>query len=65
MVTEFFDIHKQPPKLQGRAALICWLPLPDGVYKVNFDAALFGNLGMVGIGVVVRDSVGEIIVALS
>ena len=65
MVTEFFDIHKQPPKLQGRAALICWLPLPDGVYKVNFDAALFGNSGRGGLGVVIRDNVGEIIAALS
>ncbi|KAK7851232.1 hypothetical protein CFP56_042712 [Quercus suber] len=33
--------------------------------RVNFDAALFENLGCAGIGVAVRDSVGEIIAALS
>ena len=42
-----------------------WLPPPEGVFKVNFDAALFGNSGMAGIGVVVRDCEGEIIAALS
>ena len=36
-----------------------------GVFKVNFDAALFENIGSAGIGVVIRDSDGEIIAALS
>ena len=35
------------------------------MYKVNFDAALFGNSRMAGIGVVIHDNVGEIIAALS
>ena len=34
-------------------------------YKVNFDAALFENLGCVGIGMAVWDSDGAIIAALS
>ena len=35
------------------------------MYKVNFDAALFGNSRMASIGVVIHDNVGEIIAALS
>ena len=65
MVTEYFEIHKQPPKIQRRVVLTCWQPPLEGLYKANFDAAYFGNLGMAGIGVVVRDSEGEIIAALS
>ena len=65
MVTEYFEIHKQPPKLQRRAAPIHWLPPLEGMYKANFDATYFGNLGMAGIRVVVRDREGEIIAALS
>ncbi|XP_075662978.1 uncharacterized protein LOC142632468 [Castanea sativa] len=64
MVAEFFEVHKQTPKLQRRSAPIRWLPPPAGVYKVNFDAAFFGYSGMAG-GVMVRDSGGEIIVVLS
>ena len=36
-----------------------------GVFKVNFDAALFENTGNARIGVAIRDSDGEIIAALS
>ena len=35
------------------------------MYKANFDASLFDGLGMAGLGVVVRDYSGHIIVALS
>ena len=42
-----------------------WSRPPEGVYKVNFDASLFENVGYAGIGVAIRDSKGEIIAALS
>ena len=35
------------------------------MYKANFDAALFDGLGMAGLGVIVKDYTGHIIVALS
>ena len=35
------------------------------MYKANFDATLFDGLGMAGLGVVVRDSMGNIIAALN
>ena len=65
LVLEYFEIHKHPPKTQRRAAPTRQLPPPDGFYKANFDAAYFGNSGIASIGVVVRDSEGEIIAALS
>ena len=65
LVLVYFEIHKHPPETQRRAALTHWLPPPAGFYKANFDAAYFGNSGIAGIGVVVRDCEGEIIAALS
>lgn len=38
-----------------------WKPPVAGVYKINTDAAMFKDVG-VGLGGVVRDSVGEIVV---
>ena len=38
---------------------------PEGVYKVNFDASLFENVGCAGIGLAIRDLEGEIIAVLS
>ena len=35
------------------------------MYKANFDAALFDNSDMAGLGVVVRDCSGNIMGALS
>ena len=65
LVVEYFEILKHPPKTQRTAVRTRWLPPPEGVYKASFDAAFFGSSGTVGIGVVVRDSKGEIIAALS
>lgn len=36
-----------------------------GVFKINFNGAIFENMAIAGLGVVVRDVVGLIIVALS
>lgn len=44
---------------------MCWSRPPKGVFKVNFDAALFENIGSAGIGVAIRDIEGEIITTLS
>ena len=65
MVIEYFEIHKQPPRIQRRAVPTRWLPPSKGVFKANFDATFFGNSGVAGIGVVVRDCEGEIIATLS
>lgn len=42
-----------------------WKPPDSSVYKVNFDGALFLDQRCADLGVVVRDSTGLVIVALS
>ncbi|XP_075636907.1 uncharacterized protein LOC142609178 [Castanea sativa] len=42
-----------------------WNPLAQGCYKVNVDGAMFNKRKQTGIGVVIRDDVGEVIAAMS
>ena len=42
-----------------------WCPLEQGVFKVNFDAAVFKAFNSAGIGIVVRDWLGVALVAIS
>ena len=42
-----------------------WLPPPPTQYKANSDGAIFQDSGIVGIGVVIRDSKGMVVAALS
>ena len=42
-----------------------WLPPPPNQYKANSDGAIFKDSGTAGLGVVVRDSEGMVIAALS
>ena len=44
---------------------VCWAPPPPGQYKVNSDGAVFASQRKVGLGVMIRDSNGNVIVALS
>ena len=42
-----------------------WVPPAFPWYKVNVDAAVFSQLSMIGVGVIIRDHVGFVIAALS
>lgn len=42
-----------------------WFPPVSLMVKVNFDGAVFKDLGEVGIGVVVLDSQGLVLVSMS
>ena len=42
-----------------------WHPPDPHCFKVNFDAAVFRQSSLVGIGVIVRNNVGEAVGALS
>lgn len=42
-----------------------WVPPVDLVYKVNVDGAVFSSQKQAGIGVIIRDSQGNLIVGLS
>ena len=37
----------------------------EGIYKMNYDGAIFTESGEAGIGVIVRDARGEVIAALA
>ena len=42
-----------------------WQPPPSEVYKLNYDAALFSDLGRTGIGAVIRNEKGEVMAAMT
>jgi len=42
-----------------------WVPPSNPWFKINTDAAIFKNLGLMGIGTVIRDHTGTVIAALS
>ena len=43
----------------------CWVPPVFPWYKVNLDATVFSQLGMIGIGMIIRDHLGFVVAALS
>ncbi|XP_030924737.1 uncharacterized protein LOC115951725 [Quercus lobata] len=51
--------------LVRHAPRVKWSPPAEGGYKANFDAAFFESSELAGIGVVVRDSSGNVMGALS
>ena len=42
-----------------------WKPTKPKFYKVNYDGAMFADLGEAGIGVVVRNQKGEVMAPLA
>ena len=42
-----------------------WLPLEQGEFKANFDGAMFNKSDKVGVEVVIKDSMGQIIAAMA
>ena len=65
LVVEFFDVHTQPTRPEVQQHHIKWTKPPEDCYKANFDATLFENSNMAGIGVVIRDCNGNAMGALS
>ena len=65
MVLEFFEINQKPTQQVIRPVPTYQHPPQEGMYKANFDAALFDGLGMASLGVIVKDYTGHIIAALS
>ena len=54
---------QQHPQQQHSRA--CWQPPPLDLYKINYDGATFDSENMSGIGVVIQDSQGSAVAALS
>ena len=65
LVHKFLDLSKPGVLPRSSSAQVGWSRPPMGVFKVNFNATLFENIGSASIGVAIRDSDGEIIAALS
>ena len=65
LVMEFFEVCKSNVGPSAPTIPVHWSHPLESFYKVNFNAAMFENLGCAGIGVTIRDSAGEIIAALS
>lgn len=53
------------PAIKKLPRKVIWKPPDVGLLKTNFDGAGFEDLGAAGIGVVVRNSSGEVLAALS
>ena len=53
LVREYLELCNPGAVPRGPAAQVRWSRPPEGVYKVNFDAALFENVGCAGIGVAI------------
>ena len=62
---EFHSAQEEPRNQIMVPHLTHWLPPSPSVYKVNFDGATFSDIATAGLGVVVRDSEGLVIAALS
>ena len=62
---EFHSVQEEPRNQIMVPHLTHWLPPSPLVYKVNFDGATFSDIATAGLGVVVRDSEGLVIAALS
>ena len=49
------------PRQQLNAEI--WQPPPSEAYKLNYDAAVFSDLGRTGVGAVIRNEKGEVMAA--
>nr|POE53100.1 putative ribonuclease h protein [Quercus suber] len=65
LVQEFNHLRPIHSKIPRTARSVRWKPPPPGLVKVNFDGALFSTQSSAGLGLVVWDSTGLVLAALS
>ena len=65
LLQEFIAVQEVDLSLPESAVMHQWRPPEQGIYKVNFDAAVFKSSNTAGIGVIIRDWGGQAIGALS
>ncbi|XVF83298.1 hypothetical protein PTKIN_Ptkin16aG0475500 [Pterospermum kingtungense] len=59
-IQEFNMEQGSPMSGQRSRPVVCWIPPEGTVYKVNFDGALQVRVKVGGIGVIIRNSMGEV-----
>jgi len=58
--------HSQKlPPVRSATVAVKWRPPSENCVKINFDGALFGESKCIGLSVVIRNSEGEVMAALS
>ena len=66
LVEEFWLTNEEKTEYQADPVpMATWQPPSQGFYKVNMDGTVFTNRNQAGVGVIIRDGNGEVIVALS
>ena len=60
-----FQSKNQETKVQQPKEIIRWRPPGDGMYKTNYDGAVFVKSEEARIGVIVRDRKGDVIATLA
>ena len=60
-----FSYHNTARGAPGGSQITSWQPPGPGQYKVNVDGALFAAENTAGLGVVIRDEHGQVMVSLS
>lgn len=61
---EYQLAHLRPTKFK-EATSSRWIPLAFPWYKINMDAAIFPQLGMIGVGVIISDHEGSVVATMS
>lgn len=64
ILEEYQLAHLRPTKFK-EATDNRWIPPAFPWYKINMDAAVFPQLGMIGVGVIIRDHEGSLVAAMS
>ena len=62
---EFHQLHLTHATIPRIARVVCWRPPPATCVKANFDEGVFSQDGLVGIGIIIRNEQGLVMVALS
>ncbi|KAK9986535.1 hypothetical protein SO802_031486 [Lithocarpus litseifolius] len=60
---EYHNMQQKFPRNIVSKEEIQWKPPPENIFKINFDGAIFEDLSLAGLGVVIRDSSGLVIAA--
>ena len=63
-LNEFTSILPQPMLARPQTKAI-WTPTPRGIFKLNFDGAVFKSENKNGVGVAIRDCRGQMIASLA